>query len=72
MPLDIKEFENQFQALCEAHEVREFAIYGRYAQEVDTQGRLCPPARLIWLLGEKMVAEEAEYHFGRIAEGKKP
>ncbi|SFF00541.1 hypothetical protein [Spirosoma endophyticum] len=66
------EFEKQLIALCEAYGVHEFAIYGRFAQTVDAKGNICPPDRLIWFNGEPMVAAEAEYHLGLIAEGQKP
>lgn len=66
------EFTTQLRALCDAYEVREFAIYGRFAQVINEQGLLCPPDRLVWLDGEPMVAEEAAYHFGRVAVGKAP
>lgn len=66
------EFLSQLTALVTAYDLREFCIYGRFPETINKDGLLCPPNRLIWLDGEPLVAAEAEYHFGRIAEGKQP
>ncbi len=70
--MTLDEFQQQIRAICDQHDVREFCLYGRMPEMVGPTGHIQPPDRLVWVEGEAQVAEEAAYHFGRIAEGKEP
>lgn len=67
-PICEEEFASRLQALCEAFGLREFAIYGRFAQTISPDGQLLPAERYACLEGEALVAEEAAYYLGRIGQ----
>lgn len=62
-----EEFIERIRLACEAYGIREFAIYGRFAQAVNADGKLVPAIRYAYCKG-KIVAEEASYYLNQLAE----